>query len=277
MINMSNMLKCKNVVKSNKKVQVYDIANASVNSGRYVKIGTASHNQYNSEVAMLNYTKDTKCQKYTINNIALYIPTDETLVKSTFEVIGEEPIFGHCISTQDLINIYTNDCIQEFYEEYCKLHTDEENLILGKVLSILGIEIWRNVTCYDGIFKDRYMVSNLGRVKSLHKNHVGKIVKQYDNGRGYLIVQLWHNYQEKCITVHRLVALTFYGEPTEKMDACHSNANKLDNRLVNLKFGTRSYNMQNPITRKKYNDTIDNRTKADKAKAESSAPTSTLE
>ena len=74
------MFKCKNVVKSNKKVQVYDIASVTGNSGTYVKLGTATHNQYNSEVSMLNYTKDTKYQKYTVNNIVLFIGTDESLV-----------------------------------------------------------------------------------------------------------------------------------------------------------------------------------------------------
>ena len=134
------MLKIKNVVKSNEKVQLYDIANASVNTGRYVNVGVTTHAQYNNEVSMLNYTKSTKYQKYTMNNYMLYSGTQETLVKSTFETIGEEPIIGHCITTQDLINIYAHGCIQGFYEEYCKLHTDKENLILGKLLSIIGID-----------------------------------------------------------------------------------------------------------------------------------------
>ena len=107
------MLKINNVVKSDKKVQLYDIASVTGNSGTYVEIGVPSHNQYNSEVSMSNYQKDT-----------------------SFQTIGEEPIIGHCITTQDLINIYAHGCIQEFYEEYCKLHSHKENLILGKLLSI---------------------------------------------------------------------------------------------------------------------------------------------
>ena len=266
------MLKIKNVVKSNEKVQLYDIANASVNSATYVKLDVPTHAQYNSEVSMLNYLKDTKYQKYTIYNHILYGVIDETLVKSTFETIGDEPIFGYCITTQDIMDIYANGCIQGFYEEYCKLHTDKENLILGKVLSILGIEIWRNVECYGGIYKDKYFVSNLGNVKRLYKTKdFTKILKQYDCGKPcYLYVHLYHKGIKQNIRVHRLVALTFYGEPTEKLECCHSNTNSHDNRLFNLDFKTHSENMLNPLTQKKNKDTW-----ATKAKAK--ATTSTTE
>ena len=259
------MLKIKNVVKSDKMMQVNKYVDASVNTGTYVKIGVPSHSQYNSEVSMLNYTKDTKYQKYTINNIALFSAIDETIVNTSFETIGEEPIIGHCITTQDLINIYANGCIQEFYEEYCKLHADKENLILAKLLSILGIEVWRNVECYGGIYKDKYFVSNLANVKRLYKNKHVKILKQFDNGRGYWHVQLCHNGKAQYVRVNRLVALTFIGEPTEKLECCHSNTNRLDNRLFNLEFKTHIENVQNPITQRKLKETLKAKAKADKA------------
>ena len=262
------MLKIKNVVKSNESKQVNNSAIVTGNTGSYVKLGVPSHTQYNNEVSMLNYTKSTKYQKYTMNNYMLYSGTDETLVKSTFETIGEEPIIGHCITTEDLINIYANGCIQEFYEEYCKLHTDKENVILGKLLSIIGIEVYKDVVCYGGIYKGKYMVSNMGNVLSLKKKHFGKTLNQVVNTHGYLYVQLWHKSHIQNIRVNRLVALTFYGEPTEKLDVCHSNDVKTDNRLFNLKFGTRSYNMNNPITQRKRKATF-------KAKAESTESAST--
>ena len=265
------MLKIKNVVKSNEKVQLYDIANASVNTGRYVKIGTPTHAQYNNEVSMSKsqYIFDTT------DNIAFFTPIDETIDFTRFETIGDEPIFGYCITTQDIMDFYANGCIQGFYEEYCKLHTDKENLILAKVLSILGIEVYKDVTCFGGIYKGKYMVSNLANVLSLTKKHFGNIVKPCDNGRGYLIVQLCHNGKPKVVTVHRLMALTFYGEPIEKMDACHSNANSHDNRLVNVDFRTHHENINNPITQKKHKET--RKAKADKASTASTSAESTLE
>ena len=249
-----NSMKLNN--KSSKKVQVYDIASVTGNSGTYVEMGVATHNQYNSEVSMLNYTKDTKYQKYTINNIALFNATDESLANTSFETIGEEPIIGHCITTEDLINIYANGCIQEFYEEFCKLHTDKENLILAKVLSIIGIEVWRNVVCYGGIYKDKYFVSNLANVKRLYKNKHTKILKQEDNPCGYMYVTLSCKGKVQHVRVNRLVALTFIGESTEQLDACHSNTNTYDNRLFNLDLKTHWENLQNPITQRKAKETL---------------------
>ena len=174
-----------------------------------------------------------------------------------------------------MINIYAHGCIQGFYEEYCKLHTDKENLILAKVLSILGIEVYKDVVCYGGIYSGRYMVSNLSNIKRLYKTKDAKILKQYDDGNGYLFVNLWHKCKMQHVRVNRLVALTFYGEPSEKLECCHSNTNKLDNRLFNLEFKTHSENMLNPITQRKAKETL--KTKFDKATESASAPTSTLE
>ena len=246
--------------KSNESKQVNNSAIVTGNTGSYVKLGVPSHTQYNNDVSMLKaqYIFDT------VKNIALYSPTQETLVKSTFETIGEEPIIGHCITTQDLINIYAHGCIQGFYEEFCKLHNHKENLILGKLLSILGIEIWRDVDCYDGIYSGRYMVSNMGRVLSLYRNKQPKIIKQFDNGYGYLQVKLCHNNKNQNVYVHRLVGLTFIKEPTEPLECCHSNTNRYDNRLFNLDFKTHYENVNNPITLKKYKDAWVTRAKADK-------------
>ena len=265
----NNMLKINN--KSSKVAQVNNVVSVIGNTGRYVNIGVTTHSQYNNDVSMskAQYLFDT------VNNVDLFNAIDETLVKSTFETIGHEPIFGHCITTQDLINIYANGCIQEFYEEFCKLHSHKENVILAKVLSILGIEIWRNIVCYDGIYKDRYMVSNLGRVLRLYKTRQAKILKQYANWQDYLYVHLWYKSKKQNIRVNRLVSITFYGEPTEKLDACHSNTNSLDNRLFNLEFKTHAENLQNPITLKKCKESAiiaKAKSKADKESA-TSAPT----
>ena len=273
------MLKGINSMKLNNKssnvVQVNNGISVTSNSATYVKIDVPTHAQYNSEVSMLNYLKDTKYQKYTMNNYMLYSPTQETLVKSTFETIGEEPLIGHCITTQDIMDIYANGCIQGFYEEYCKLHTDKENLILAKVLSILGIEVYKDVVCYGGIYSGKYMVSNLGRVLSLYRNKQPKILKQYDNGKGYLYVKLYHNDKKQNVYVHRLVGLTFIEEPTEPLECCHSNTNRCDNRLFNLDLKTHIENIQNPITQKKLKETL--KIKFDKASTASTSAASTLE
>ena len=265
-----NMLKTNN--KSSNVVQLNNSLSVTSNTGTYVNIGVTTHAQYNNDVSMLKgkYLFDTE------NNICLFNVIDETIDLSTFVIIGQEPIISGCITIQDIFNFYTNGVIQGFYENFCQSHSANESIVLAKFLSTIGIEVWRSVTCYGGIYKGRYFVSNLGRVLSLNKKHFGKIVKTFDNGHGYLRVQLYHNGNWQNISVHRLVALTFYNEePTEKVACCHGNTVKTDNRLFNLKLGTYSENMNNPITRKKYRNTIDNRTKAKADKDTAAAATST--
>ena len=261
------MLKIKNVVKSNKVMQVNKYVDASVNTGTYVKIGVPSHTQYNSEVSMLKsqYIFDTE------NNVDLFSAIDETIDFTRFETIGDDVIICGCITMHDIIDIYANGCIQQFYECFCESHSDEESKVLARFLSAIGVEIWKDVTCYDGIYSGRYMVSNLGRVLSLNKKQA-KILKQFDNGIGYLYAYLCHNGKAKHVYVHRLVGLTFYGVPTGKLECCHSNTNKLDNRLFNLEFKTHIENMMNPLTLKKCKESAII-AKA-KAKAESSATAS---
>ena len=253
------MLKIKNVVKSNESKQVNNGMLTSVNTGRYVNIGVTTHSQYNNDVSMskAQYLFDT------VNNVDLFNAIDETIDFTRFETIGEEVMICNCIKIQDIIDIYANGVIQEFYECFCKSHSASESITLARFLSAIGIEVWKSVTCYNGIYKGRYFVSNLGRVLSLNKTKQAKIMKPYDNGNGYLHVQLYYKGHKQQVRVNRLVALTFIGEPIEKLDACHSNTDKLDNRLFNLTFGTRSDNMNNPLSKKKYRNTIDNRIKAE--------------
>ena len=258
------MLKIKNVVKSNEKVQLYDIANASVNSATYVKIDVPTHAQYNNEVSMLKsqYIFDTQY------NIALYSPTDETLDITWFETIDEEPMICGCIKIQDIIDIYANGCIQQFYDAFCSSHSDSESIVLARFLSAIGVEVWRNVTCYGGIYKDLYMVSNLGRVLRLYKTKdFTKILKPCDKGKGYLHLTLCCNGKKQNVRVNRLVALTYYGESTEPLEACHANGIPTDNRLFNLDLKTHIENMQNPLTQRKNKDKFNK-------KAESTTPTS---
>ena len=105
-------------------------------------------------------------------------------------------------------------------------------------------EQWR--TCvYDGVVYDGYEVSTWGRVRSLNYKHTGKIeiIKQGDDGRGYLFVHLWKNRKQKTCKVHRLVAIAFIPNPDNLPEINHINENKHDNRVENLEWCTRKYNI----------------------------------
>lgn len=63
-------------------------------------------------------------------------------------------------------------------------------------------ENWSDIKGFNG----KYMISDKGRVWS---NNYNKELKQIDNGKGYLRVNLCFNAKCKPILVHRLVAEHF--------------------------------------------------------------------
>ena len=101
-------------------------------------------------------------------------------------------------------------------------------------------EEWRDIAGYEGA----YQVSSLGRVRSLPGWHRGgRVLKLGLSGRvgnQYYNVVLHGRYTK---SVHVLVAEAFIGPRPPKTDVCHNNGNRLDNRVENLRYGTRAENM----------------------------------
>ncbi len=106
------------------------------------------------------------------------------------------------------------------------------------------MENWKAVVGYDGL----YEVSDLGRVRSLAKQMPGcrsfaaMILSAPVAKVGYRYVTLWKLGKKNGWHVHRLVALAFLGQPSSRMVCDHINQNKLDNRLVNLRWATQGQN-----------------------------------
>jgi len=110
-------------------------------------------------------------------------------------------------------------------------------------------EIWKDVVGYEGA----YQVSNLGRVRSLdrtvkvtnlgERRLKGRILKQHNYGTNkYLMVVLSKEAKHTNRTVHSLVAASFLGPCPDGCEVLHGLGGKLDNRLRNLKYGTKSEN-----------------------------------
>ena len=99
-------------------------------------------------------------------------------------------------------------------------------------------EEWRDVVGYEGL----YQVSNLGRVKSFHKNNAKIITPKPDN-HGYLRVVLCKDFKKKNRMVHVLVAQAFIPNPESKRQVNHIDGNKTNNHVSNLEWVTPAENI----------------------------------
>lgn len=86
-----------------------------------------------------------------------------------------------------------------------------------------------------------YEVSNYGRIKSLKHN---KVLKPYDNGRGYDLVDLFLESKRTTKKVHRIVADTFFDGDHENYEVNHIDGNKKNNFIGNLEWCTKSENLR---------------------------------
>ena len=109
-------------------------------------------------------------------------------------------------------------------------------------------EIWKDILGYEG----SYQVSNLGRVKSLARNRIGRggsvcnvqerILRPRLNGPAgnqYYAVILYSNDDcRKTRKIHQLVAQTFIDQDykTKGLVANHIDGNPLNNKLENLEI-----------------------------------------
>lgn len=101
--------------------------------------------------------------------------------------------------------------------------------------TLSNMEEWKEIKDYPN-----YMVSNIGRVKSLgnNKTRKEKILKPKKMKTGYLMFFLSKEGKQKGFTIHRLVYKAFVGEIPDGMQVNHINEIKSDNRLENLNLMT---------------------------------------
>lgn len=107
-------------------------------------------------------------------------------------------------------------------------------------------ELWKPVPGY----KNRYSVSNLGRVRrDRHDNaRIGKVLKPRPARHGYLRIALYKHGQRRDESIHVLVLLAFVGRrPGRKHEANHDNGIKTDNRAKNLEWSTHRNNVRHAI------------------------------
>ena len=99
-------------------------------------------------------------------------------------------------------------------------------------------EKWLDIVGYEGV----YSISNFGRVMSHHQGK-NRILKSVANSTGYAYVDLSRNNVSKSFRVHVLVAKHFLPNPKGLTDINHKDEDKLNNRVDNLEWCTKSYNI----------------------------------
>lgn len=101
---------------------------------------------------------------------------------------------------------------------------------------------WKDVVGYEG----QYQVSDIGEVKNVR---TGIVLKQRKH-LGYCRVMLWDKQRKRNVTkhVHVLVAEAFCPRGGDvKMDACHINECRDDNRASNLAWMSHRDNCNMPL------------------------------
>lgn len=102
-----------------------------------------------------------------------------------------------------------------------------------------SVEVWKPVVGYDEL----YEVSNQGRVKSLRS---GKVLSTTPSKHlGYVVYNLRRAGAVQAVYAHSLVLETFVApRPSKNHQACHNNGFRADNRVGNLRWGTRIENYE---------------------------------
>ena len=108
-------------------------------------------------------------------------------------------------------------------------------------------EEWRDIPGYEGY----YQASDHGRIRSLTRRiassynatrlHKGRVLKPWSMKSGHLSVNLGGTHY----LVHRLVALTFFGESC--LNVLHRDDDPTNNSIQNLRYGTQADNAADAI------------------------------
>lgn len=116
-------------------------------------------------------------------------------------------------------------------------------------------EIWKDIPGYEG----RYQASTEGRIRGVDRLQVvvykdgrsgsrllkGRVLSTCPGSNGYPYVGLRKTQNAKSAQfqlVHHLIALTFLGKRPKGKVVCHSDGDKENNRLENLRYDTETEN-----------------------------------
>lgn len=97
-------------------------------------------------------------------------------------------------------------------------------------------EEWKDIPEFSN-----YQISNLGFIRN---KKTGRILKSATNGSGYLGCSLSNKGKKSTKKIHRLVAEMFLTKTEDNQEVNHIDGNKLNNRLDNLEWVSKSANIK---------------------------------
>lgn len=123
------------------------------------------------------------------------------------------------------------------------------NQISAREDFIEHVERWMPVPGFEGF----YEASDTGRVRSVPrlvrcgargamKSVGGVVLSAVMGSRGYPVVNLTRPGTRRQMFLHKVILEAFIGKRPEGMESCHNNGDRLDARLENLRWDTRSGN-----------------------------------
>ena len=124
------------------------------------------------------------------------------------------------------------------------------------------MEVWKDIKGYEG-----YQVSNEGRIRTHNKTTYtskhgirhwqNRVLSQKTAKDKAMRVELWKDGKSKTVLVHRIVALTFLGEPPEpNMTVNHIDGNRKNNHVENLEWLSLADNIRHGFRTGLYSSTF---------------------
>tara|TARA_R110000782_G_scaffold27464_1_gene69484 strand:+ start:53 stop:559 length:507 start_codon:yes stop_codon:yes gene_type:complete len=112
--------------------------------------------------------------------------------------------------------------------------------MIAKLLSRIGIEIWRDIPQYEG----HYQVSNLGKVRSLKLNRIKDVT--FLNNKNRFVASLYNDgvrESGRLVSVISAIAFLNHKPCGYKIVVDHIDNNPLNDRLYNLQLITQRENL----------------------------------
>ena len=115
--------------------------------------------------------------------------------------------------------------------------------VSNKLCTFVFMEKYKDIIGFEGL----YQAGSYGNIKSLLKrcNKSDKLLKSGTNGCGYKVVTLCKDKKHYTKTVHRLIAISFFGK--SNLPVNHKDGIKSNNYIENLEFITASENQKHAI------------------------------